>query len=280
MADGAGLPFDALWLVQCVPTFDARPDSKAFLRTPFCTMFASVGDRAGADDLLVGRNLDWHGDEAPVIVEVRPDTGHAFAQVGFPWNAGVFSGMNDAGLVVCAERMQTLGDPETDGAPVEFVLRDVLQQAGTLDDAVTQLEATGHLRGYHVLVACAADEEKEIASQARVLEFGSQVVTREPAEGFLLGAEPESKQVDEDARTRYSRIAESLTEEHIVASAKIRKALHDSASGQLGRARVWNDDTKHSIVFVPNARVFHVSFPKADGRPGEPVTVSVKGGAS
>ncbi|NIA16148.1 MAG: hypothetical protein GWP08_18965, partial [Nitrospiraceae bacterium] len=109
MADGAGLPFDALWLLQCVPTFDARPDSRAFLRTAFCTMFASVGDRAGADDLLVGRNLDWQGDEQPVIVEVRPDTGHAFAQVGFPWNAGVFSGMNDAGLVVCAERMRALG---------------------------------------------------------------------------------------------------------------------------------------------------------------------------
>ncbi|NIA15799.1 MAG: hypothetical protein GWP08_17170, partial [Nitrospiraceae bacterium] len=175
---------------------------------------------------------------------------------------------------------RALGNPGTEGAPVEFVLRDVLQQAGTLQEALAQLKASDHLRGYHVLVACAADKGEGVKSEARVVEFGDDVVTRKPERGFLLGANPESETVDEDARARYARVAELLSEEHIIASSKIRKTLQDSPAGQLGRARIWNDDTKHRIVFEPNARVFHVSFPGPDGRPGKPVTISLKGGVS
>ncbi len=296
MADGAELPFDALWLVQCVPTFSARAENASFFRTAFCTMFASVGDRAGADDLLVARNLDWPAPEQPVIVDVRPETGHRFVQVGFPWNAGVFSGMNDAGLVLCAERMPPLGEPKTEGLPVEFVLREILQQTDNAVDAVKTLEAQQHLQGYLVLVASPQAESatespsgktaskasaSHSSSVARVVEFGPEVRVREPEQGLLLGADPERGVVSEAAQRRYTRIRGLLEGEHIVSVSKMKAALADSETGQPQEARIWSEKTAHSIVFEPRAKKLHVAFPDEKGLPGEYVEVSLKeGGAS
>ena len=121
MADGASLPFDALWLLQNAANFSVRQDKAPLFHTPLCTMFAALGDRAGADGLLVGRTLDWTAAEVPVITEVRPETGHRFVQIGFPWNVGVFTGMNDAGLLVCVQRLRTMEESDLEGAPIEMV---------------------------------------------------------------------------------------------------------------------------------------------------------------
>src|SRR5690606_4567364 len=93
-AEGAGLPFDALWLTQTAHVFAEHSDLTLRYRSPFCTMLAIVGNRAGAEDLLVARTLDWPRDEEPVVIESRPDEGFALVHVGFPWNTGVFTGMN------------------------------------------------------------------------------------------------------------------------------------------------------------------------------------------
>ncbi len=271
MADGAGLPFDALLLVQAAPSIGAQPDAGVFYRAPFCTMLATTGDRAGADDVLVGRNLDWTDDEPPVIVDETPEKGHRFVQVGFPWNVGVFTGMNDAGVVLCAERMESLGRPPIDGAPIEFVLRDLLQTCDSLAAAVERLRACVNLRGYHVLAAGPG------VPKAEVVEFGASVVVRDPVKGVLLGADPEGAQVDADAKTRYARLASLLDGEHIVGTAKIKAALADREPGQSGNSTIWNARTRHSVVFEPKNRKIDVMFPDAHGEPGTYTTLSLKG---
>jgi len=287
VADAVGLPFDAVWLVQCIPTFGTRDALDAFYRTAMCTVFAAVGDKAGADDLVVGRNLDWPGDEQPIVADVRPAAGHRFIQIGFPWNVGAFTGMNDAGLVLCAERVAMLGNPASEGAPIEFVLRDLLQTCGSLDEAVAELQTRENLRGYHVLAAAPSGALGALepvqggsGAAACVLEFGATVELRRQTEGLLLGADPGSDRVDEAAKARYARVAELLAEEHIIAPAEIRETLVDADPLQAGNARIWNEDTKYGVVFEPGARRFHVSFPDASGAPGEYVTISMKGGAS
>ena len=77
------MPFDAVWLAQNAYEFSLQPDSVPLFDTPLCTLFAVVGDRAGADQLLVGRNLDWAWDETPVVTEVYPEEGRAFIQIDF-----------------------------------------------------------------------------------------------------------------------------------------------------------------------------------------------------
>lgn len=273
MAEGAGLPFDALWLVQALTVIGAQPKADVFYRAPFCTMFASTGDRAGADGLLVGRNLDWSGDEKPVIVDMKPDTGHRFVQIGFPWNVGAFTGMNDAGVVLCAERVESQGTPSIDGAPLEFVLRDLLGTADDADQAFARLQGqNGQLRGYHVLVAGPG----KVA--ARVIEFGATATVREPAGGLLMGVNPAMNGIDAATQARYGRLAELVGNEHIIASGRIKAALADTpAATPDTRSAIWNADTKHSVVFEPVARRLNVAFPDETGQPGKYLTISLKG---
>ncbi|MBM3290092.1 MAG: hypothetical protein FJY92_08075, partial [Candidatus Hydrogenedentes bacterium] len=100
LADGAGIPFDAAWLLQCGPAMAEAESIDPVYRAPFCTMLAITGARAGPDQVLVGRNFDWPVAETPVVVDADPKGGMRYVQVGFAETLGAYTGMNEAGLAV------------------------------------------------------------------------------------------------------------------------------------------------------------------------------------
>ncbi len=261
IADGTGLPFDAIWLTQCAPTYAARTDVTTLYRSPFCTMVAAVGDKAGADDCVVGRNFDWSEPESPVVLDTYPQGGRHFIAIGFPWSAGVFTGMNDAGVVVSVERVENRGEPSLDVPPIEFLVRDVLETAADPASAIEMLKANAKTSGYHVLVAGPSGVE------SRVLELGSTVVVREPVDGVLLGIDPASGAGDEDAVARYQRIAELVSTERIVSADEMGAFLQDRAAGRSGQATIRNEWTRYSVVFEPKSRKLLVAV--LDGLAGE-----------
>jgi hypothetical protein len=294
MADGAGLPFDAVWLLQNAANFSLQEDKAPLFSTPLCTMFAVVGDRAGADDLLVGRNLDWSSEEIPVLIEVQPEGGRRFVQAGFTWNTGVYTGMNDAGLVLCAERVAALGPPALKGPSLELVLREILANMEDFDSAAAKLQSCTHLRGYHVLAAGPQRKNAKSAKpdgkgtktagpdpngpKAAVFEFGRRITLTEPSDGLLMGLDPASPSADAAGAARYNRLATLLQDERIVGRSEIEKALADQESGKSGLERIWNEQTRHSVIFDPLKGLVHVAFPRPGGGPGAYTTVSLKGG--
>ncbi len=275
LADGAGLPFDAMWLLQNATTFGALENKTPLFATPLCTMFATTGVRAGADDLLVARNLDWAFDEQPVVTRVSPTEGHKYVQVGFTWNAGVFTGMNDAGLVVCVERMPGVPAPAKQGPPIEMVLRDILQTKDKYEPALAALVAQEHIRGVHVLVA--GFEGKTPKPYAAVVEYGATVTVRRiEKEGVLMGIDPASSSADEAARSRYARVLAMASEKRIVGDREMQHILGDKEAGKEGLSTVFNSQTRHSVVFVPKSGKMYVAFPGKDGAIGPYNTISVK----
>ncbi len=268
MAAGAGLSFDACWLVHCASVLAAQTDVEALYGSPFCTMFAAVGDRAGADEVLVGRNFDWAGSDRPVVIDTVNERGQRFVRVGFGWTTGAFTGMNDSGLIVCAERVEALGRPSTEGPPIELVLREILEGANGLKAATAQLQAASHLRGYHVLVAD--------STSARVVEFGDESVVRKSTGGLLLGADSEGLEADDPRHARYTRAAKLLEEERILSVAEIQGMLVDAAPECQGQERIFNGTTRASVVFEPKARKMHVAFRQDDGSLGDYLTIDVK----
>lgn len=271
IADGAGMPFDAAWLLESVQALEASETETLYRISSYCTVIAAVGDRAGADDLLVGRNLDWPTREDTLVLEVRPDSGRSYIQAGLPWLPGAFSGMNDAGVVLCAERRSDLGEPSPNGPPADMVLRELLQQSGDYQTALAGLHAASHLRGYSILLAAWQQE----ASEATVIEYGDTIQTREPSEGLLLGTvPPEAPPADavlSPAEQRYARAVALLADERIIALEELQGVLCDQNPEATGRARILNQDTLHSVVFVPRTREVHVTPIREDGTPAPPV---------
>lgn len=305
MADGAELPFDALWLLQNANRIELLGDKAPMFQTPLCTIFAATGDRAGAEELLIGRNLDWADDELPVVTEVHPAEGHAFVQVGFGWNSGVFTGMNDAGVVLCVESVPGAPSTAITGAPMEMVLRDLLQNADGPVRAVEQLRAQTKARGYHVLVAGfelqtptppavpaaknghkppkpakpAAPPPLVSVPHAWTVEFDNQVTVREPVDGLLFATAPDASTADPAAKARYARAQALLGGERIIGKKEAQRALSDEEAGQQGLARIHNVQTRHSVIFEPKKRVLHVAFPGQSG-PGGYTTISLSGGSN
>ncbi len=284
MADGAGIAFDAAWLLQCAPVLAEQANVAELYRSQFCTVFATVGDRAGADDLLVGRNFDGMPGAPIVVYEMQPDAGRRYFEVGFPWSAGAYSGMNDAGVVVCAERTPELGAPSLDGPPVDLLLRQVLEQSATLNDALAILNAAAYLRGYHILVG-ALEPGGAASSGASATAKGSAVpatgakacvaecgpngkIIRQPDDGMLLGQLPSALEPGSEAAVRYAHAEQLLRTKRIAAAEAMREFLQNAEGPEGGRARIYNGDTRYSVVFEPREGRISVACPRPDGSPG------------
>ena len=274
MAEATQLSFDGMWLLQHAIAFRQRKDTAPLFDSPLCTMFVAMGPRAGAEPMLIGRNLDWPEPEIPVVVEVRPETGRRFVQVGFSWNAGVYTGMNDAGLVLMAERTPLLGDPLLTGPPVEFILRRVLQETGSYSGALAILREQSHLRGYTVLIA--GEEAGEYFCAA--VEFGARLNVRGPEEGLLLGVEPAGEIADFAAAARYGRLHDRLQGAQVLSVRDMQATLGDAVGSPEPLHRIWNSQTHHSVVFEPARRRLHVSVRNARGEPGTFQTINLRAG--
>lgn len=273
MAEGARMPFDALWLLQHAPLISALDNKSPLYAAPLCTMFAVVGERAGTDALVVGRNLDWALDEAGVVTRIRPDSGRAFVQVGFPWNAGVFTALNDAGLFLGVERVRSEAQmPEK--ATVEFILREIIQAADTLSDAVERLKRHTHLHGVHVL---AAGFDNGLP-RAAVVEFGDVVEVRQENNGLLLGVMPDQPAIAEPTRLRYARLAALFEDMRVIGAEDAQRALTDVEDDMEYEAgALWNRHTRHSVVALPGRRMIQAAFPTQDHEPGQFTNITVAG---
>ena len=145
-AGGAALPFDAAWLLQSAHFLPARPDAPPAVDAPHGTMFGLLGGMADGT-VLVALHLDWLRAERPVVTLAEPEAGRHFVQVGADWQIGALAGMNDAGVALCVERNSALGTPGSSAAPISLAVRQLLQDAASLDEALTTLAAASGIRG-------------------------------------------------------------------------------------------------------------------------------------
>ena len=104
-----------------------------------CTSFAAWGEYTAGGNLLLGRNFDWQAGECfdrnKIVVRVTPEEGIGFVSVSWPGMAGVVSGMNRERIAVAVNAAQSSVRPEI-GVPVSILIREVLQRATTLEEAV------------------------------------------------------------------------------------------------------------------------------------------------
>ena len=106
--------------------------------------------------LRVARNMDFFpakllGPGTVLTVWRRPGR-HAVAAAGWPGYAGVVSGMNDTGLSACI-LLQHGAPAETDGVPLAFRVRQVLETCATVNEAANALATVPPASRHYVLLA-------------------------------------------------------------------------------------------------------------------------------
>lgn len=147
MSVGYEDPFPGVYpLYHRLLNYHAAHDiSHAVMDTPLvgCTSFAAWGSATNNGHLLLGRNFDFNAgrcfDENKVVVYFKPDEGLGFISVAWPGMVGVVSGINEAKIAVTVNAASS-ADSRTIGTPVSLLIRDVMQHASTLDQAVKTIE--------------------------------------------------------------------------------------------------------------------------------------------
>jgi isopenicillin-N N-acyltransferase-like protein len=106
---------------------------------------------------LLAQNWDWHPDSAAstVIWIVEHDDGWFVTLT----EAGVLAkiGLNDAGLGVCLNLLNTTADGGLDGTPIHLLLRQTLERCRSVDDAVALLAGARTSASSAVTVATPGD---------------------------------------------------------------------------------------------------------------------------
>jgi len=145
LADGSGVPLRELY------RFHAVPD-----RTYSCANFAAWGRVTAGGRLVHLRNLDWNIDAGiqryATVFVVHPDGKHAFVNVGWAGFIGVLTGVNDQQISVGQVGAETV-DATFRGEPMAFLMRRILEETESLDDAATLIREARRTVGVNYLVA-------------------------------------------------------------------------------------------------------------------------------
>ncbi len=125
-----------------------------------CTAFGTWGSRSQDGELIIGRNFDFFaGDrfaENKIIQFTRPDKGFPFVSVTWGGFIGIVSGMNAGGLTVTINAAKS-AIPMGSATPVSLVAREILQYAGSIDEAVAIAKSRKMFVSESFLIGSAVD---------------------------------------------------------------------------------------------------------------------------
>ena len=267
IADGAGVPYDAILLENTFLTLAEQTNPAALLSLPVrCTNVVAFGEATSMGQLLHGSTLDWGmqdvlKDRVRVMV-MEPPTGHPFVSVGWPGMVGTLRAMGAQGLAITEESCAAKDDTGMDGMPVNLLMRRVVQHTDDLDAAVAMLRETPGTCGYKITVS---DGHR---LDARVVEVTARHHhVRKPAGGLIFGCDPDADdscfdgpcnpaipRSDRSSDVRYPALRGALAQ----GRGTLRRSLLAFALGS-PKGGVLNDGTLFACLFEPQSGRFHVA---------------------
>lgn len=176
LAEGAGLEYiDVL-------NMSAHVDYFAIL----CSTIVATGNATPDGKLVEARNLDWAQgglqdlDKFSTVFVVRPDKGHSFVSVLYPGIVGALTAVNDA-QITAELNFSMAKENGKSGMPALIMLRHLIQNASTLDEAEAILRNAARFAGYNIMVTDGKTNE------ARLIEVAYEKLgTKSPENGLLI----------------------------------------------------------------------------------------------
>ena len=244
LADGSGVPLADIRTANFIPELF------------HCSGFAVSGAATGNEHTYHGRVLDygcdWRLQEHPVVIVARPAGKIPFVNVGYAGFIGSVTGMNAERI--SAGEMGGAGLGKWLGVPMAVLMREVLQGADTLAEAVAVFRDNPRTCEYYYVLADGKTGE------AVALEAGADVF-RAVEMGATCERLPHAVEdaVLLSAGDRYELLVKRVREAHGRIDAEAALALMDRPVSMTSNL--------HNVLFETSTGRFWVAHASPDGKP-------------
>lgn len=244
LADGAGCSLDDAIAANFIP--------ELFHCSGFAVMNGATRDGTLYHGRVLDYSIDWKLQEHAVLIVAEPAGRVPFVNVTYAGFIGSVTGMNAEHVSV--GEMGGGGRGHWDGTPMALLVRRVLEEAKTLDDAVAIFRDTPRTCEYYYVVAD-GDEKNAVGLAARWDTF--EVVR--PGEAHPRLPEPTDDTVLLSAGNRYKELARRVREG--------AGSLDEESALRLMDCPVAMKSNLHNVLFEPLSTKFWVANASADGQP-------------
>ncbi|HXV28037.1 MAG TPA: neutral/alkaline non-lysosomal ceramidase N-terminal domain-containing protein, partial [bacterium] len=168
LAEGSGVPLRRIKRIHALP--EVYPT--------WCANGAYWGNATADGKMLALRNLDWNremGIQRFAAIKFYEGAPHgepnSYVNIGYYGFTGVLTGINDRGISV-GQIGATSKDETMKGVPMPFLLKRVLEEASSVEEAAEIYERSDRTRGYNYIIADAGNNRAlAVESTWHELEF-------------------------------------------------------------------------------------------------------------
>lgn len=221
-----------------------------------CSGFAVMNSATKDGTLYHGRVLDyaidWKLQEHAVLIVAEPDGGIPFVNVTYAGFVGSVTGMNAAHVSI--GEMGGRGLTHWDGTPMAFLVRRVLEEAKTLDDAVAIIRDSKRTCEYYFVVA----DGKDNRAVGLAAHWNSFEMVR-PGESHPLLPDAVPDTVLLSAGDRYNELVRRVRDRHGKLDAEAALHLMDRP--------VAMKSNLHNALFEPRSTRLWIANASADRQP-------------
>ena len=213
-----------------------------------CSGFAVFDSATKNGKLYHGRVLDYMTtiglQDAATTFIIKPDKGHAFANIGYAAFIGSVSGMNSKAISL--GEMGGGGEGKWDGVPMATLMRRALEECSTLDDVIRLWsDSPRTCEYYYVFADGKTNEAVGVAAYPESIEFIKPGQSHERLGSGIPDA------VVLSAGSRLEKLRERVKEKHGQIDADVGKWLMSRP--------VAMQSNLHNVLFVPQDGVFYVA---------------------
>ncbi len=225
---------DAMAGAAGVPLRDARA-ANLFPERFHCSGVALRGKATVDGRVLHARVLDYMRDiglqDYACVTVFIPEKRNAWISAGYAGFLGTVTAMNERGLAV--GEMGGRGEGQWDGVPMSFLLRDIMERAATVDEALEILRRTPRTCDYYYVLS---DKRRAMAAvhcqpeRVTVLRPGEQDprLPLVPDDTVLVSGGRRAEVLSERIRKDYGRIDAAKLMEIIRRPVAMDSNLHDA----------------------------------------------------
>jgi hypothetical protein len=213
-----------------------------------CSGFALFGDATAGGKMYHGRILDYlRGmglEQNSVVIVSKPDKGNAWVNISYAGFIGSVTAMNEKHVAI--GEMGGRGEGQWDGKPMAQLVREVMEKANTLDEAVAIMRKGPRTCEYYYVISDAKTKTAVgIAATPTVFEVVK------PGQAHERLPHPIKDAVLMSAGDRYEELAKRV-------QAGYGKFTADSARDLMTRPVCMNSNI-HSVLFDPETLDFWVA---------------------